>query len=145
MGKLPENSRRERLADMSIQPPPEPGYIPPGLDVATENVTPIDLGMDDQLVIRQRYYRGKTVDFAIMQKIRIGQKWIDVARIDCCHSMIHRHQFNRQGVDVYDRRVIINIPAEEAGWDIVHAGYDDAYTAMLEEWDQNLERWRNGG
>lgn len=144
MTKYPGNARRHKLADMTITPPPEPHYVPPGLDVAIQTVTPIDITREDQMVVRQRFYRGKVADFAICQKVRVNGKWVDVARIDCCHSTIHRHQFNQEGIDLYDHRVIIEIPAVE-GWNVVDAGYDNAYNVMLNEWDQNLERWRNGG
>lgn len=144
MTKHPGNARRQKLADMTIFPPPEAQYVPPGLDVCTQSVTPIDITAEDQMVVRQRIFRGKVADFAIAQKVRVGGRWVDVARIDCCHSTIHRHQFDQAGVDVYDHRVIIEIPAVE-GWYVVDAGYDNAYSVMLSEWDQNLERWRNGG
>lgn len=143
MGKLPPNSHKQRLADMAVYPARD-YYRPPGLDVAKEVVTPIDISPVDQLVMRQRFYREKIVDFALAQKTMVEKKWVDVARIDCCHSKIHRHQFDQTGVDLYDSREIIRIPSGEAGWEVVDRGYDSAYTLMTEEWEANLERWRSG-
>jgi len=64
-----------------------------------------------------------------------------VARIDCCGSTIHRHQFDQTGKDLYDHRVIVEIPAQD-GWSVVDAGYAEAYEVMFNEWEENLRRWR---
>ena len=89
----------------------------------------------------QAIYRGRIVDFAIQQEAELDGDWAEVARIDCCHSTIHRHQFNQAGTDTYDRRVIQNIPKE--GWDVVNAAFQGAVDVMLSEWEENHRRWNN--
>ncbi len=89
--------------------------------------------------------RGLFVDFAIQQLyIYEDGGETEVARIDCCHGIIHRHQFVKStGEDIYDRRPIATIPAAD-GWQVVHHGYDEAYEIMLSEFNENEKRWRDG-
>jgi hypothetical protein len=142
--KRRERRKRRGVVDMSTTPPPEPPYKPPPLHACTELVFPIDLSDEDQFVIRQRIYKGKIVDFAIMQKVCVDGKWVDVARIDCCGGTIHRHQYVAgSDDDTYDHRLIAEIPAQD-GWEVVDQGYDGATNVMFNEWEGNLRRWRDG-
>ena len=136
------NNRRGRVKDMNI-PVQEPRYRPPAVPPAIPTVYPIELTPEDRLVVRMSCYRGKIVDFAIMQETWGGDMWTPVARIDCCHGTIHRHQFDQAGVDVLDHALICDIPAQGDSWGVVHRGYDDALTTMMDEWEDNLRRWRN--
>ncbi|MFF9393243.1 DUF7718 family protein [Streptomyces griseoluteus] len=121
----------------------EKPYVPPPREVCTVETFPIYITADDRLTIKQHVYKGKIVHFAIMQDIREGDIWHHVARIDCCHGTIHRHQYNRAGDDIYDSRVITEIPADN-GWSVVDAGYQVAQDAMFDEYEENLRRWRDG-
>ena len=134
--------RRGRVTDMATVPKQ---YKPPACPPAVEMNFPIEITETDELRIRQLIYREKIVDFAIMQLVREDGLRSEVARIDCCHSMIHRHQFTKDGKDLYDHLEIKAIPADGGDrWNVVHAGYFDALAVMQEEWAENLRRWRDG-
>lgn len=142
MGKSRGRRHEQRLADMST---PAQHYKPPPIPPAVQLNLPIELTETDELRVRQVMYKEKIVDFAIMQICYDGEECNEIARIDCCHSMIHRHQFTRDGNDLYDHLEIKAIPADGGDrWNIVHAGYYDALGLMQEEWAENLRRWRDG-
>lgn len=140
MGKMPGRKGERGLADMSAEVS-ELEYRPPPKTACDERQWPQYLTEVDRLHIRTWRYRGRIVDFAIMQIIEVDGKDVHVARIDCCHSIIHRHQFDKAGVDLYDHRVIVPIPHED-GWDVVDAGYAAATDVMFNEWEENLRRWK---
>jgi hypothetical protein len=77
------NKRRSRLADMSMVPA-ERSYIPTPVPPADELTYVIEPDSENQLVVRLRTYRKRTVDFAVMHRTFEGGQWVDVARIDCC-------------------------------------------------------------
>jgi hypothetical protein len=128
-----------RLADMASKPEPAE-YRPPPTSAGDVLEWPIILSPTDVLLVRQHVYRKKTVDFAFMQLHHDGEQH-EVARIDCCHGVVHRHQFNRDGVDVMDRRPIQVIPPA-SGHDTVNALFDVCYGRMMEEYEENLRRWK---
>ncbi|MEV0006068.1 hypothetical protein AB0H28_27815 [Micromonospora sp. NPDC050980] len=109
---------------MSTQPEEEV-YRRPTCPPAEEELIDADLAEGHRIIMRPRWYKGRIVDFALQQLTqREDGEWAEVARIDCCHSTIHRHQFTFDGKDLYDHRVIQQIPKE--GWDVVNAAYDAA-------------------
>lgn len=142
MGKIFGRASERRLVSMSTASA-EPHYSPPPEGACEVEVVPVDLSETDQFVLRLQSHKGRIVDFAVVQRTRDGGSWFDVARIDCCHGTIHRHQFDRQGTDVYDQRVIKEIQGEEP-WKIVDEGYTEAYEMMFNEWEDNLRRWQQG-
>lgn len=121
-------------------------YKPPPCPPAVESNFPIEITETDKLHIRQQVYKDFITFFAIMQLVREGGEWKHVARIDCCHSMIHRHQFVRStGLDIYDHALIVAIPADGGDrWSVVNSGYHDALAVMWDEWEANVQRWRDG-
>lgn len=143
MGKSTHGRGDARLADMSLSPEKREYKPPPRHTLGGGDPQPIWVTDDDLVVLVSWTYRGLIVDFSIEQ-YRVdpgdGAK-TKIARIDCCHGTIHRHQYDQNGQDVYDGRVILVIPPDD-GWAIVDSGYDEAYDVMLNEWDANLRRWR---
>ncbi|TKA09509.1 DUF7718 family protein [Actinacidiphila oryziradicis] len=120
-------------------------YKPPSCPPAEELNFRLEFTETDEFRVRQVLYRDFIVDFAIMQMVREDGSWVHVARIDCCHSTIHRHQFTHAGDDLYDHLEITAIPPDGGDrWSIVHAGYFSALGTMQEEWAENLRRWRDG-
>lgn len=138
-----------RLPDLGVYPE-EDRYRPPSCPPAEEFPFPAELAPGHLMYYRPRIYRGKVVDFALQQMTLTdeavppgdGDNWVQVARIDCCRAMVHRHQYNQAGVDIFDHRPIRSIPKE--GWDIVNQAYEESIDVMLAEWIENVERWRNG-
>lgn len=99
-------------------------------------------------------YRGKIVDFALTQKadeIRHPQKGEDhVARYDCCHSEVHKHQYYRNGQhfksgERQERTCIAKIDEQASSWDIVDSGYDVCFDQMTDDWESNYRRWDSDG
>ena len=124
---------------------PPPVYKPPDCPPAIEMNIPMEITDTDELRIRRRIYREKIVDFAVMQLAWEGSERFEIARIDCHHGMIHRHQFTRDGTELGGRLEIKAIPADGGDrWGIVHAGYFECLSAMQAEWEDNLRRWRDG-
>ncbi|MEI6620781.1 MAG: hypothetical protein WCP28_02595 [Actinomycetes bacterium] len=135
------------MPDLGIRPPDPKPYRPPPAEVCSEKTYPISLGDGtNELVVRMRRYKHFIVDFSVHQ-VHVDEdgKRHDVARIDCCTvGTIHRHQFVKStGEDVYDHRTIQPIPADDP-WPVVSSGYDQAIDVMMDEWEENLGRWRDG-
>lgn len=140
---MPQRPDRRPVPDMTVHPAQPEAYRPPPDHACDVETFPISITETDQLMVRLHLYRHRTVDFAIMQLVRQDDTWVEVSRIDCCHGTIHRHQFDRTGVDLYDHKVIMDIPASrDDAWAVVGAGYDDALDVMMTEYDENLRRWR---
>jgi hypothetical protein len=134
-----------RLIDRSIKPSRDV-YKPPPFE--WEDTYPIYLTGDhdgsDSIVVRMGMYRGKVVDFSINQTTLVDGSPLDVARIDCCHGTIHRHQFHRDGTNVRDRAVLCEIPPD-SGWEVVDKHYQLCLDLMNDGWQDNLRRWDGDG
>lgn len=89
---------------------------------------------------RQVYRKGtgEMVYFAIWQAIRHDDEWHPVARIDCSHATVHRHQFTRSGDN--HRVVLAEIPMDH-GQELVDRWYEPAEIIMQNEWEDNIRRW----
>ncbi|WP_035875861.1 DUF7718 family protein [Kitasatospora cheerisanensis] len=136
--------RRGRVVDMSAGEPAH--YKPPPCPPAVESNTRIEITDTDELRIRMQVYKDLITFFAIMQMVWDDGEWKEVARIDCCHSTIHRHQFVLpDGRDIHDHQLIVEIPPDGGErWSVVNDGYHKALAVMYEEWETNVQRWRDG-
>jgi len=86
-------------------------------------------------------YRGKVVDFAIMQQVLVEDEWTEVTRIDTKHGEVHRHNFTCDGAE--DRIVIEKIPtACGNSWDFVDSWFQKALDIMFNEWESRRTEWR---
>ena len=128
-----------RLPDMGIKPTPVPEYRPPAGGDVWEY--PIYLGEGHMLLVRQVIYRGKVVDFAIMQFYGEDEDRSEIARIDCCHGCIHRHLFDKKGNDIMDRDVIAEIVVGQDEWATVDAAFEGCSDRMQSEFMENYRRW----
>ncbi|GAA3854788.1 DUF7718 family protein [Streptomyces sedi] len=132
-----------KLANMGVAPKP-PLYSPPTVPPADEVDYAMDLDGENKLYVRLRTYRGRIVDFAIMQRTLLYERWEEIARIDCCGGTIHRHLFSRDGEILLDHDLIRDIPHGEGSWAVVDDGYLPALDELQERWESNLRRWRDG-
>lgn len=88
---------------------------------------PIDLGYDEErgerhiLYRKVHYYRGVVVWFSLQQTLTDSEEEHIVCRVDCCHSVVHRHVFGRVGGEI-DRVDLVNIP--ERGRTVVDGEYE---------------------
>ena len=145
VGKNKGRGHFRRLVDKGVLPASST-YQPPAAHVCDETVFPVEMSPTDQFVVRQRIYKGKVVDFAVMQQTRVSpdDPWREVARIDCCHGRIHRHRFACDDPSVDDNVTLADIPAQ-GGWEFVDSHYDETSRVLFDSWEDELWRWRNGG
>lgn len=131
---------------MTIPPPPDPKYLLPDPEECEDKTWPV--GLDPYNELRARFVLWQErliVDFAINQVTLIEDGWSDVARIDCFHGVIHRHQFQRGSTATIARVEFVKIPTDESGWAFVDSWYDQALKMMEDEWEQTLRRWNRDG
>lgn len=126
-------------------------YVVSG-DAAEGMNFPVHLGGGTVLQVRTME-RGKLiVDFSLNQYVEPGyqgnvtQGNVDVARIDCCHSEVHRHQFYRDNRP--QKRYIIKdlkcVSSHKDAENLVSDSYDPCYSTMVDNWELYLERWDDG-
>lgn len=144
MGRNVRRPQKKRLADLSISPGPGEAYELPPPEECEESVWPVVLDDESvhQLSVRFLIHEGRLVDFAIVHLVRMGGAWAQVAKIDCDGGIIHRHQYVRDGTDIWGHRLIKVIPA--GGVNVVEEGYDEALSTMENEWQENYRRWSGG-
>ena len=149
-----KSGRTRRLVDMSANVP-EFQYVRPD---------PAEKVLDTTIVLQPEgtctlhvvawSYRGKIVDFAFTQmadEVENPQGGEDhVARYDCCHSEVHKHQYYRNGQhfqtgEKETRTVIAKIESQETSWETIDSEYDHCYNDMTESWDVNYRRWDSDG
>ncbi|MDQ7903317.1 hypothetical protein RB614_02125 [Phytohabitans sp. ZYX-F-186] len=115
-------------------------YQPPPDHECEEFQHHIDLAPGHRMGFRQVYRRGTSqmVYFAIWQAVRQDEEWHPVARIDCSHGTVHRHQFTQLGEN--HRIVLVEIPVER-GREVVDRWYEPAEAMMQNDWVDNIRRW----
>ena len=143
MSKQAGGSKKQRLADMTCVPPDDPPYELPPPEECDESVGPVVLARNHEL--RARYLLWKEtylVEFAIVQIVRVGGEWREVARIDTEHGTVHKHQLKRSAPEdtVGIREQLASIPAV-GGWEVVDRWYDEALKLMQTDWRDNYRRW----
>lgn len=119
-------------------------YVPPPIEDCEEETTPITLSVNERVTLRLRFWRGRTVDFAVMLEVVEdgSDEWCEVVRVDCCHSQVHRHQFRRSG-QPETRTLIAEIPADpENAWTLIAREYDTAHRDLISRWDSFVRTWR---
>ena len=149
MGLNPGRKRRN-LVDMSSIPGSFEYVVS---EEAIEGLNyPVSLGGGNTLQVRTMERGHKIVDFSLNQFVEpeyegnLSGENVDVARIDCCHSEVHRHQYYRNGRP-QNRYVIHDLKCEEShenAEDVVDRCYTDCYLVMTDNWESHLERWENG-
>ena len=128
-------------------PPPAEGeyYPPPDHDCEELPGFPIVISGTERIAGRALEHRGKVVDFSISLQIRdaSGAVWVEVARIDCRHGTVHKHQFNRSGREAKVTK-IRDIPSgsDEEAWDVVDSGYDSATELFTTQAESHVRAWR---
>jgi hypothetical protein len=131
---------QHRLADMS-SPETVSHYTRPA--DAVMYAFPIELDRTSTLYVEDWHLRGRTVWFVLVQlfKPEDDASAVEISRIDCSHGSVHEHRFDADGHDVLQRRVIADLSCSNPG-ESVHAAYPGAYNDMLDNWQKNLDLWR---
>jgi hypothetical protein len=135
-------NRKTGKKPVNMSPTPQPAlYRPPDEHLCEVVNYPVFLGDGHSLHVHQRLYRNFIVWFAIMQRFENAAGIHDVARIDCCHGMLHRHVFDRQGVDLMDQQPIATLYSGSESWATVDSHFTPMYDRMLSEYMANHRRW----
>lgn len=138
---------------MSVQPEPF-DYQPPALAELYEHDMVLFPGETCSLHCKQWTFKGKVVNFALSLRVLDATKSKNpngsVARYDCCHSEVHKHQFYRSGKhyktgEPEQRTVIAPIDDPKTAWDTVDKAYDSCYDDIAGNWETNYRRWDTDG
>jgi hypothetical protein len=129
-----------RLADLTIYPPAELCYEPPPHEECEEFPNSYDLALGHRLGSRQIYLRGSSdlVYFSVWQSTKVDGQWVAVARIDCSHGTVHRHQFAADGGNRVT--VLATIPNDHS-FEFIDHWHPRAARIMEDEWEANYWRW----
>ncbi|WP_157756632.1 hypothetical protein [Plantactinospora sp. KBS50] len=143
MTKSKGRPKKGRLADMTSQPPGENCYEPPPDDECEEFAATIDLAPNVRMGTRLVYLRGTSqlVYFAVWQAIKLDGRWERVARVDCHHGTIHRHDFTRSGRNQVT--VLAAIPVASGSSELLDRWCTQVESIMQNEWEANVRRWRD--
>jgi hypothetical protein len=93
-------------------------------------------------VFKQAYWRGKYVDFAIVDEVRGGAENPCVARADTSmkHDYVHYHVCSRvTGEDLKNENI-----AFIGDQDALHGAYDTSYDTIIRHAIEHEKMWRNG-
>lgn len=95
------------------------------------------------IYVKQWYYKGKTVDFALTHRIEeTPGEYEHVMRYDCCHSEVHKHQYHRKRGEI-DRKVIAPIDHQDTSWAVVDSAYDQCQDDAFDNWHEHYRRWNS--
>jgi hypothetical protein len=139
MGKTRGQPQKNRLADMTVVPEPEPVWEPYREGTREEARTFDLLGTGNQIYQALYFDKGKVVDFVLKQEIDDDGVWREVLRVDCCHGEAHSHRFDADGQEV-ERKVLVKIMKQA---DVV-VGLDKAEKMIYDKWQSNVTRWSRG-
>lgn len=147
MGPRKGRPREGELPDMSIVSPSPPAYVLPDPDECEDVEDRVILDSGHELAVRFNLWKERLiVEFPIVQIVRHDGRWVEVHRIDTCnHGSVHRHQLHKRKPNDHmgKRTDLERIPAQN-GWNVVDAWYDQALDLMMNDWKDNLRRWRSG-
>lgn len=141
MSKSKGRVRNERgLVDMTVAPEETPPLVMPSPDDCDEHEYDIYEAADSvHIHVRFVTHLGQPVEFAFTQRVRDGIRWADVIRIDTCHDEVHVHRFGQSGTE-FARTTLWPIEAQAD----VARGMDEAERLVVDEWEENVRRWRRG-
>jgi len=57
---------------------------------------------EDRIISVMHIYKGVMREFTVQYDIYLGNKWVEVTRIDTCHGSAHRHKFNPSGKEIME-------------------------------------------
>jgi hypothetical protein len=101
----------------------------------------IELSDTSRIVQRLVHRRGRLVDYALVHEVRgADEEWHEVAKIDCCHSQVHRHTAATDQPET-DRKLVIQ---ELFSWKDVEDSWDAAYGDIEDNWERRERDWLNG-
>lgn len=135
-GRLP---RKRRLVDMATRPE-EFCYQPPPREDCDPDHWVFPISEDQRLEVQSWVFRGKVVDFAIMQVLADKGEDVHIARIDCCHGRVHRHVFAANGDDLVEGQVI-QVISDRNSAEMVDREFGLALDKMQGEWRENARQW----
>lgn len=145
MGKN-EGHNRRRLVDMSSAATPSQvtqAWLVPDPDECDEHVSNWFIGPGEKIWMRLLTDQtDRLVDFAVMQMTLVGNRYVQVARVDSKHGTVHVHQLFRATPDdtFGHRREMFEISCQED----VERGLEAGVDFVTENWEEHKRRWRDG-
>lgn len=123
----------------------EPRYEPPTAGECQVEEGIVYLAPDERFVHRVHYFDHRMVDFCLEIQVRERDTWWPVARIDCTHGHIHRHQLTRSGENDH-QTVLCRLPSDDnhEAWKLVANQHELACADLDSKWDAYMKRWRQG-
>lgn len=142
MGRNRGRPKRGQLADLTIYPQREPEYEPPPLDQCKRYDDHVVLRLHHELKWNFFIYKRAMVKFAVMQVCWREGQWREVARIDTCHALIHKHQLHSHSPGDTQGTItpLAEIPSK-GGWEVIDKWWTPSLTLMQDNWEEQLRLW----
>lgn len=132
----PTNSRKGKVPDLSIPPPPLQRAVP--YRACAEDCRELDLGAA-RIITVMWWDGGLLTDFVFTLDGDLDGEWGPILRIDCCHDEVHIHRFDSSGGESV-RKVLRKIESA----DDIRMGYDEGEREIFDHWEENVRRWGGG-
>lgn len=93
---------------------------------------------------KQWVYKGKVVDFSLSHRFEeVAGHYTFVARYDCCHSEVHKHQMYRSGKEE-TYKPLKRLDDPNTAWEDVDSAFPVACDDAIDSWEENYRRWNHG-
>lgn len=136
--------RASRRAARSLNRAPRGTYVPPPPSECDPAPPPIPVYLGNgtsRLIAELRHKDGRLVHYALVHEaIDDNGVWREVSKIDCCHSQVHRHTADVDHPEKDRRKVIRELFTQKD----VADSWDDSYTDILTNWEEQERSWRRG-
>lgn len=127
--------------------PPEPTFQymrPVGAELVQDAPITLDATQGQSVHVKQWCYKGWTVDFSLTHQLEEDAgEYQHVARYDCCHSEVHKHQLYRYS-EAETRHTVKQLDDPKTAWEDVDTVFPEAYDDMIDNWEENYRRWNRG-
>lgn len=98
----------------------------------------IDVSNDVQ-VYQSLWYEGRQMtDFIFILQIKVGSRWKDVIKVDCCHSAVHAHFYTVKSVETIKDLQVIATPND------LILGCEKAENLIFNQSESQIRRWSRG-
>jgi hypothetical protein len=94
---------------------------------------------DDVQVYQSLWYDGaQLTDFIYVLKYKVGGRWKDVVKVDCCHSAVHAHLYRQKSVETVRDLQVISTPKD------LMIGCEKAENVVFDQSESQIRRWSRG-
>jgi hypothetical protein len=94
---------------------------------------------DGVQVYQSLWYEGRQLtDFVLILQIKVGSRWRDVLKVDCCHSAVHAHFYTMKSVETTKDLQVIATPKD------LILGCEKADNLIFNQVESQIRRWSRG-